>query len=87
MAAFKILATIFYGLAIVVSGPILGERLQDCRHDGVERLEFPGRDLPAWPAYLDVNRYRNEGRRYIGWLVVTQFVLPFGLLALFISFL
>ena len=86
MSAFKILAAIFAGLAIFISGPIFGEQLQECRRHGVEYLVFPRRDIRAWAAYLDPKRYAPKGRWYIALLIVTQVAFPVFLLALFLSF-
>jgi hypothetical protein len=74
--ALRILGVIFGLLAYVVGGYALGERLQELRRPGVERLEFPGRALLGWEAYLDPTRYEPGALWLIRLLAALYLVLP-----------
>ena len=73
-AALEIIGVIFLVMAYLVTGPILGERLQETRRKGVARLDFPGNWLLGYSEYLDSSRYRPEGLKYIRLLWVEMFL-------------
>ena len=75
LAALEIIGIIFLVMAYMVTGPVLGERLQATRRRGVARLDFPGNWLLSYGEYLDASRYRPEGLKYIRLLWV-EMLLP-----------
>ena len=79
LAALRIIGVIFLAMAYLVTGPILGERLQETRRKGVARLDFPGAWLLGYFEYLDSSRYRPEGRKYISLLLVESIFFPIAL--------
>lgn len=85
LATLRIICVIFLGMASVVTGHSLGERLQETRRRGVARLEHPGHWLPDYTEYLDASRYRPEGLKYIRllWIVLFLPLAQFVIVAFF----